>query len=105
VKLLTKPIEKQLRENAKKHPKDPFPVVKFFTPDAGATWLITELAADGDTMFGLCDLGLGFPELGYVSLSELQEVRGHLGLPVERDRWFKADKPLSQYLDAMEKAY
>jgi len=102
MKLLTKPIEKQLRENAKKHPKDPFPVVKFFTPDAGATWLITELAADGDTMFGLCDLGLGFPEYGTVSLSELQTVRGRLGLPVERDRWFKADKPLSKYLETME---
>lgn len=80
---------------------DPQPVVKLFTPDGGATWLLTEiLPHDPDLAFGLCDLGLGFPELGYVSLSELARVRGHLGLPVERDEWFRADKPLSAYLEA-----
>lgn len=43
---------------------DPFPVVKLFTPDAGATWLLTELDPDDhDIAFGLCDLGLGYPEL------------------------------------------
>ncbi|WP_446685751.1 DUF2958 domain-containing protein [Mesorhizobium caraganae] len=47
--------------------------------------------------FGLCDLGLGCPEIGNVSLSELAAVRGSLDLPVERDRHFRADKPLSGY--------
>ncbi len=70
---------------------DPHPVVKLFTPDAGATWLLTELdPTEPDIAFGLCDLGLGCPELGYVRLSELQTVRGKLGLPVERDLWFEA---------------
>ena len=79
---------------------DPKPVVKFFTPDAGATWLFTELnPADEDTLFGLCDLGQGEPELGYVSLQELKTVRGRLGLPIERDLHFRADKTLSQYAD------
>jgi hypothetical protein len=64
---------------------DPYPVVKLFTPDAGATWLLTELdPGDPDLAFGLCDLGLGCPELGYVRLSE-------------RDLFFQADKPLSRY--------
>lgn len=77
---------------------DPLPVVKLFTPDAGATWLLTEIDPDDeDHMFGLCDLGLGFPELGYVSLAELMSVRGRLGLLVERDLHFKADKPISVY--------
>jgi hypothetical protein len=77
------------------------PVVKLFTPDGGATWLLTEvLPHDPDIAFGLCDLGIGFPELGYVSLNELSRVRGHLGFPVERDEWFHADKPLSSYLKA-----
>jgi len=45
---------------------DPSPVVKLFTPDAGATWLLTEIDPDDDDhAFGLCDLGLGYPELGY----------------------------------------
>ncbi len=77
---------------------DPYPVVKLFTPDAGATWLLTELdPEDPDLAFGLCDLGLGCPELGYVRLSEIETVRGKLGLPVERDLFFQADKPLSRY--------
>lgn len=79
---------------------DPFPVVKLFTPDAGATWLLTEIDPDEPSLaFGLCDLGLGFPELGYVSLDELLTLRGRLGLPVERDEHFHADKPLSAYAE------
>jgi len=74
------------------------PVVKLFTPDAGCTWLLTEIDPDEpDIAFGLCDLGLGFPELGTVSLTELASVRGRLGLPVEVDRHFKATKPISRY--------
>ena len=79
---------------------DPLPVVKLFTPDANATWLLTELDPDEpDIAFGLCDPGLGFPELGSVRISEICTVRGPLGLPVERDLYFKADKPLSAYAD------
>lgn len=77
---------------------DPAPVVKLFTPDAGATWLLTEIDPDDhDHAFGLCDLGLGFPELGWVSLAEVTTVRGRLGLPVERDLHFEAQKRLSAY--------
>jgi hypothetical protein len=59
--------------------------VKYFTPDSNWTWYATEY--DGqDTFFGLVE---GFEkELGYFSLSELQEVRGLLGLPVERDLYW-----------------
>ena len=82
---------------------DPPPVVKLFTPDAGATWLLTELdPADPDRAFGLCDLGLGCPELGWVSLAEIASVRGRLGLAVERDLHFVADRPLSAYAEAAQ---
>ncbi|ONF47354.1 DUF2958 domain-containing protein [Methylobacterium radiotolerans] len=84
---------------------DPYPVVKLFTPDAGATWLLTELdPTEPDIAFGLCDLGRGCPKLGYVRLSELQTVRGKLGLPVERDLWFEAKGPLSAYAAAAHRA-
>jgi hypothetical protein len=104
MKLLTEEQRAQMlangRENAVTGDKDHFPVVKLFTPDAGATWLLTELYHDDpDIAFGLCDLGLGFPELGTVRLSELAELRGKLGLPVERDLHFTATKPLSAYAD------
>jgi hypothetical protein len=75
------------------------PVVKLFTPDAQCTWLLTELDPDGDLAFGLCDLGLGCPELGYVSLAELTTVRGKLGLPIERELHFDADKTISAYAE------
>lgn len=78
---------------------DPKPVVKLFTPWAGATWLITELDPDTDIAFGLCDLGQGTPELGYVSLTELRELRGPMGLKVERDLHFTPTKTLSEYAD------
>ena len=79
---------------------DPLPVLKLFTPDGSATWLLTELDPDDpDIAFGLCDLGMGYPELGSVSLSEIAAVRGRKGLPIERDLHFTADRPLSAYAD------
>ncbi|TNE77698.1 DUF2958 domain-containing protein [Spongiibacter tropicus] len=84
--------------NAEGRDIDPPPVVKLFTPDAQATWLLTELdPQDGDAAFGLCDLGLGMPELGSVRLSELSTIRGPLGLPVERDLHFIPRRTLSEY--------
>ena len=46
------------RESLENPDFDPAPVVKLFTPDAGATWLLTEIDPDDhDHAFGLCDLG------------------------------------------------
>lgn len=79
---------------------DFIPVVKLFTPDAACTWLLTELdPEDPDIAFGLCDLGLGCPELGSVRISEIEAVRGRLGLPVERDRHFSTTKTISALAD------
>ena len=59
---------------------------KLFTPAAGWSWYVT--AHDGDDLlFGLVD-GLE-KELGYFRLSELQEVRGPFGLPIERDLYWE----------------
>ena len=108
MKLLTETIRRQLIANGRK--QDPVrgtedeidfrPVVKLFTPDAACTWLLSEIDPDDyDIAFGLCDLGMGTPELGSVRISELERLRGRLGLPVERDRYFEADKTLSAYAD------
>jgi hypothetical protein len=75
------------------------PVVKLFTPDAQCTWLLTELDPDDGLGFGLCDLGVECPELGYLSFIELESVRGKLGLPVERDQHFVADKSISALVE------
>lgn len=61
-------------------------LVKFFTPDSNWTWYATEFDGE-DIFFGFV---IGFePELGYFSLSELESVRGPMGLPIERDDHFK----------------
>lgn len=79
---------------------DPAPVVKFFNPCGAATWLFSELDSDGDTLFGLCDLGFGCPELGVASLAEIASVAVAFGLKIERDLHFAATFPLSVYAEA-----
>jgi Protein of unknown function (DUF2958) len=80
---------------------DPWPVVKLFTPDAGCTWLVTEIdPEEPNRLWVLADLGMGFCEYGTVWLSELLELRGRLGLPVERDLHWKAEGPISAYFRA-----
>ena len=78
---------------------DPLPVVRLFTPDAHATWLLVSLdPADGDTAHGLIDLGISMPELGEIKLSDLASIVGPSKQPVMRDRYFRAVRPLSEYL-------
>jgi len=98
MKLLTKKIERILRKNAESKKENIMPVVKFFNPMGSYTALFTELDADGDTLFGLADLGWGYPELGYSSLSEIASVKvPPFGLGIERDMYFKANKSLNEY--------
>lgn len=109
MKLLTEQIKARLLENGRQNAvhladdgntTDFPPVVKLFTPDAACTWLLSEIDPDNpDIAFGLCDLGMGCPELGSVSLTELTTLRGPMGLAVERDRYFKSVKPLTAYAD------
>ena len=61
-------------------------LVKFFTPDSNWSWYASEFDGE-DLFFGLVS---GFEvELGYFSLSELQSVKGSLGLPIERDLYYE----------------
>ena len=60
--------------------------VKFFSPDSNWTWWAIEFDGE-DTLFGLVE---GYVrELGYFRLSELENVRGPLGLPIERDLYWQ----------------
>ena len=109
MKLITAEQRRKMLANGQKSIGDekanPYPVVKLFTPDANCTWLLAELdPQEPDIAFGLCDLGLGFPELGSVLISEIESVRGRFGLSVERDVHFKADKSLRAYADEARKS-
>jgi hypothetical protein len=80
---------------------DHAPVVKFFNRRlARRTWLFSELDEDGDTLFGLCDLGFGCPEMGSASLAEIAAVSLPFGLTIERDLCFEGRFPLTIYADA-----
>ena len=73
------------------------PVVKFFW--GSSTWLLSELDPETGHAFGLCDVGHGSPELGYV---DLNEIVGH-GM-INRDKYFKPTKTMTQYADEARQA-
>lgn len=91
MKLLTEEIKKKLPNLYEQDGKggEAVAYVKFFTPDSSWTWYATEGSQEGDDFlfFGLVD---GHErELGYFSLVELQKAKGPMGLPIERDLYWK----------------
>jgi hypothetical protein len=78
------------------------PVVSFFNPLGEGVWLATELDTDGDTLFGLNDLG--HPELGSFSLEELTLIVLPFGMGIERDILFTGDFPISIWAEATRQA-
>lgn len=74
------------------------PVVKLVLYDNKNHWLLVAINPnDPDVAYGLSDTGNGNPRIHYLSLSQLQEMRGSWGLKVERDLYFTPNKPLSDY--------
>ena len=102
IKLITAQDRKRLLSNAARKSAqpdfDPFPVVKLQTLFLPCVWLLTELdPRDPDMAYGLCDLGMGCPEIGSVYLPELAALKRGPMAVVERDPFFKADKTLTAY--------
>ena len=82
----------------------PPPVVKIF--GQRATWILSESDPENpDVLFGLCDLGIGLPALGYVTRHELETIgKPRIGLPLERDLYFRPEYPLRVYAKAARDA-
>ncbi len=100
--LITKEHEKKLKAAYGKDSGKP--IVKLFGGGA-FTWLISQMYPDGDTLYGLCDIGQGTPEIGCVSLSELKSLKfPPFGLGVERDLYFSPDKSLIKYYEEARQA-
>lgn len=91
--LLTPELLERLIANGRERSVDHIPLVKFFNPLGEGVWLAIELDEDGDTLFGLADLGE--PELGSFSLSEIASIRLPFGLGIERDLLFECLFPIS----------
>jgi hypothetical protein len=96
--LLTPEVRERLLANGREPETDHVPVVKFFNPLGEGVWLATSLDADGDTLFGLADLGE--PELGSFSLAEMTSVRLPVGMGIERDLLFEGMVPISVWAEA-----
>lgn len=93
MELITKEIADKIPKLYETENTDPIVYVKLFTPDANWSWFVTELSINMDTCFGLIiSPFVENGELGYFSLNELKSIRGKLGLPIERDLWFKPTK-------------
>ena len=107
MKLLTKELMQKIPPLYSQEGKGDQAIVyaKFFTPDSNWTWYVTEATAvlDEETEVPLKEVnGRGFidvrffglvegheRELGYFSLREIEAARGPLGLPIERDRFWR----------------
>ena len=105
MQLMTPELREQLIANGKDREGDHRPAVKFFNPAGAATWLVYAMdPEDNDYLRCLADLGMGFPELGGVLLSDLQGYRGPFGLGIERDLYFTARYPIRIYAAAARSA-
>ncbi len=105
MQLMTPELREQLIANGQDREGDHFPAVKYFFPLGASKWLIYAMDPDdNDYLHCLADLGMGFPELGGVLLSELQGFRGPLGLGIERDLYFEPKYPIAVYAAAARSA-
>jgi len=98
MKLITQEIEQSIpalysTENVPTEEK--VAAVKFFTPDAQWSWFAVEgeKQEDGDWLFFGYVVGHE-SEWGYFTLAQLLDVRGALGLPIERDLYFDGEIPI-----------
>lgn len=73
------------------------PVVKWFDQCSNATWLISEVDPDEVLAFGLCDLGMGFPEMGSVSIEEITSIQIYGKPRIVKDKHWRATQGLTQY--------
>lgn len=94
MRLMTKELEKRFLEvGSQELVKDPVIVAKFFNPQGGGTWYVTEYDPKDKMFFGYVSIfGDWNDEWGYFSLSELESYVGHYDLGIERDLYWEEVK-------------
>jgi hypothetical protein len=99
--LFTTAQREQLLRNGANPDQDHAPVARLHLMFAKVSWLISELDPENQDMaFGLCDLGMGFPELGYIYLPEILELQDDPRFRVLCDQSFTGAFPMSVYARA-----
>jgi len=96
MKLLTTELLKRFEKIGNQEgEKDPIVVAKFFNPTGAGTWWATEYIPEEQLFFGYVSIfgpESGCDEWGTFSLNELESFKGHFGLGIERDMYFKEQK-------------
>ena len=100
MKLMTSEIKQKLPElYSQNNVHNPICSLKYFTPDSSWTFYAVEGSQqeNRDWLFFGKVVSPVVPEgeLGYFSLSELEKIRGPLGLSIERDLYW-TPRPLSE---------
>jgi len=98
MKLITKTLEKRFKEvGSQENKKDPLVIAKFFNPTGMGTWYATEYIPKEKIFFGYVSLfGDYNDEWGNFSLEELESIKGHFGIGIERDL-FCGEKRISEF--------
>jgi hypothetical protein len=79
---------------SQEHESDPLVVAKLFDPCGSATWFLLEFDPVERIAFGYVT-GMTADELGYISLTEMESIKGPLGIGIEQDIYF-TQKRLSE---------
>ena len=103
--LFTKEITEKLAKNGQQEEYgNHVPVVKIFDALGPSIWLLTESDPESpEILVGLADLGFQCPEIGSVYKADLENTRNPMGLPLERDMYFKTTVPLMDWAQVSSK--
>ena len=98
MKLMTPKLEARFLEvGSQENNPDPLIIAKYFNPSGAGTWYATEYNPTDRVFFGYVSIfGDANDEWGTFSLDELMEVKGAMGLGIERDLYC-GEKPLSTF--------
>ncbi len=74
------------------------PLVRLYQPGGRYRCLLSRLDPEHTNIaFGLYDLGVGLPEIGYIHLDVITSWRNAMGPTIERDESFKPKRSLFLY--------
>lgn len=63
-------------------------------------WVVWEYNPETNEAFGLCDLGMGFPEIGYVPISDIMQAAPILHKTTRFKGYHRADVDVPEWLEA-----
>ena len=97
MKIVTEEFEELFKDYplySQEHESDPLVIAKLFDPCGSASWFLLEYDPKEKIAFGYVT-GMTADELGYISLTEMESIKGPLGIGIEQDMYF-IQKQLSE---------